>query len=77
MSRENAEIVRRNHDRLNHAYETADYLEPLEEICHPHVVLRTTTFSVVHVWTIHGGKVARTDMFRSRAQALEAVGLWG
>jgi ketosteroid isomerase-like protein len=34
-----------------------------------------TTFSVVHVWTIRDHKVARIDMYRSRAEALKAVGL--
>jgi ketosteroid isomerase-like protein len=129
------EIVRRNYVRINDAYKTGDYLQPMEEICHPDVVLRTsgmfpesrdyqgydglreftrsqaeafeqmwvqpaefvdaddrivvpvrfggkarhtgieTALSVAHVWTIHGGKVSRLDMYRSREQALEAVGL--
>lgn len=34
-----------------------------------------THFSVVHVWTIRDGKAARLDMYRSKAEALEAVGL--
>lgn len=33
------------------------------------------TFFVVHVATVRDGKVARLDMFRERAEALEAVGL--
>jgi ketosteroid isomerase-like protein len=32
-------------------------------------------FSVVHVWTIRDGKSERLDMFRTKAEALEAVGL--
>ncbi len=33
------------------------------------------TFAVVHIATLRGGKVARLDMFRDRAEALEAAGL--
>ena len=33
------------------------------------------TFSVVHVLTVRQGKVARLEMFRERAEALEAAGL--
>jgi ketosteroid isomerase-like protein len=33
------------------------------------------TFAVVHVATLRGGKVARLDMFRDRAEALQAAGL--
>jgi ketosteroid isomerase-like protein len=32
-------------------------------------------FDVVHVVTVRDGKVARTDMYRERDEALEAVGL--
>ena len=32
-------------------------------------------FEVVHVVTVRDGKVARTDMFRSKREAFEAVGL--
>ena len=32
-------------------------------------------FAVVHVVTVRDGKVARTDMFREKADALQAVGL--
>ena len=32
-------------------------------------------FSVVHVWTVRDGKVARLDMYRTKAEALEAAGL--
>jgi len=32
------------------------------------------TFSVIHVWTMRGGRVSRIDMHRSRADALKAVG---
>jgi uncharacterized protein len=135
MSQENVEIVQRNYERINEAYKTGDYLQPMEDICHPDVVLRTTgmfpesgdyhgyeglrqftrnqaeafeqmwvrpaefvdagdqvvvplsfggtarhtgietIFSVVHVWTINESKVARLDMYRSREDALKAVGL--
>jgi ketosteroid isomerase-like protein len=135
MSQENVEIVRRNYGRINDAYKTGDYLQPMEEICQPDVVLRTSgmfpesgdyrgyeglreftrnqaeafdemwihpdefldaddqvvvpvsfggtarhtgieaTFSIVHVWTIRDGKVCRLDMYRSREEALDAVGL--
>jgi ketosteroid isomerase-like protein len=34
-----------------------------------------TTFSVVHVWTIRDRKISRLDMYRSREDALKAVGL--
>jgi ketosteroid isomerase-like protein len=34
-----------------------------------------TTFSVVHVWTIRDGKVSGLDMYQSREDALQAVGL--
>jgi ketosteroid isomerase-like protein len=33
------------------------------------------TFAVVHVVTVRDGKVARTDMYRERSEALRAVGL--
>jgi ketosteroid isomerase-like protein len=33
------------------------------------------TFAVVHVVTVRDGKVAWTDMYRERSEALEAVGL--
>ncbi len=33
------------------------------------------TFSVVHVVTMRDGRVARTDMFPEKAEALEAAGL--
>jgi ketosteroid isomerase-like protein len=32
-------------------------------------------FSVVHVSTVHEGKVARIDMYRNKAEALEAAGV--
>jgi uncharacterized protein len=32
-------------------------------------------FAVVHVWTVRDGKIARLEMFRGRAEALEAAGL--
>jgi uncharacterized protein len=35
----------------------------------------TAEFSVVHVWTIHQGKATDLDIYRSRAEALEAAGL--
>ncbi len=34
-------------------------------------------FDVVHVVSVRDGKVARTDMYREKAEALEAVGLSG
>jgi len=34
-----------------------------------------TAFAVVHVWTIREGRASRLDMYRSRAEALKAVGL--
>jgi ketosteroid isomerase-like protein len=33
------------------------------------------TFFVVHVWTFRDGRVSRLDMYRSREEALKAVGL--
>jgi ketosteroid isomerase-like protein len=42
MSQENVEIVQTLYDRLNDAYKTGHYLQPMEEICHPDVVLRTS-----------------------------------
>ena len=42
MSQENVEIVKRTYDGINHAYETGEYLQPIEELCHPDVVLRTS-----------------------------------
>jgi ketosteroid isomerase-like protein len=33
------------------------------------------TFFVVHVWTFRDRRVARLDMYRSREEALKAVGL--
>ena len=42
MSRENVEIVKRSYDGINDAYKTGDYLRPIEEVCHPDVVLRTS-----------------------------------
>jgi ketosteroid isomerase-like protein len=32
-------------------------------------------FSLVHVWTVRDGKLARVDMYATKAEALEAVGL--
>src|SRR2546423_14958480 len=42
MSQENVEIVKRSYDGINDAYKTGDYLRPIEEVCHPYVVLRTS-----------------------------------
>jgi uncharacterized protein len=42
VSHENVEIVRRSYDAINDAYKTGDYLRPIEEVCHPDVVLRTS-----------------------------------
>jgi ketosteroid isomerase-like protein len=135
VSEENVEIVRGSYVSLNDAYKTGDYQRPIQEFCHPDVVLRTsgmfpetgeylgyeglqefttnqaeafeemsiqpaefidvgaqvvvpvrfggtarhsgieTTFSVVHVWTIRDRKISRLDMYRSREDALKAVGL--
>jgi ketosteroid isomerase-like protein len=36
-------------------------------------VVRSPTFP--HVWTIRGGEAIRVEMFRTRAEAIEAVGL--
>ena len=35
------------------------------------------TFAVVHVVTVRDGKVAQTDMYREKSEALRAVGLPG
>ena len=42
MSQKNVEIVKRTYDGINDAYKTGDYLQPIEEVCHPDVVLRTS-----------------------------------
>src|SRR5204863_8510593 len=42
VSQENVELVRRSYDVINDAYKTGDYLRPIEEVCHPDVVLRTS-----------------------------------
>jgi ketosteroid isomerase-like protein len=137
VSEENVEIVKRSYEGINDAYKTGDYLQPIEDVCHPDVVLRTsgmfpesgdyhgyaglrafiqnqadafeqmsvqpaefvdagdqvvvpvhfggqarhtgieTTFFVIHVWTVHDHKVSRLDMYRTREEALKAVGLRG
>jgi ketosteroid isomerase-like protein len=135
MSQENVELVERTYERINDAYKTGEYQGPMEELCHPDVVLSTSgmfpesgeyrgfdglreftinqaeafeeisaqpvefidagdqvvvplrfggkarhsgikaAFSVVHVWSVREGKISRLDMFQSRAEALNAVGL--
>jgi len=42
VSQANVEIVKRSYDGINDAYKTGDYLRPIEEVCHPDVVLRTS-----------------------------------
>jgi ketosteroid isomerase-like protein len=67
---------------------TAMWFEPQEFIdAGDRVVVRVRTsgsarhtgiaveFERIHVWTYRGGKVARLDIFASKQQALEAVGL--
>jgi ketosteroid isomerase-like protein len=42
MSQENVELVKRSYDGLNDVYNTGDCLRPIEEVCHPDVVLRAS-----------------------------------
>jgi ketosteroid isomerase-like protein len=42
MSQENVEIVQRIYENLKDAYKTGDYMQPIEDFCHPDVVLKTS-----------------------------------
>ena len=42
MSEENVRLVQRIYENLNEAYETGDYMQLIEDFCHPDVVLKTS-----------------------------------
>jgi ketosteroid isomerase-like protein len=42
MSEEHVRLVQRIYENLNDAYKTGDYMQLLEDVCHPDVVLKTS-----------------------------------
>jgi hypothetical protein len=78
VSQENVELARRGYAALNEAYKSGnvnDLLPIAEEMWDPDIVFRTAeTFVESGEW-IQNRKTVRMDVYESKAEALEAVGL--
>jgi uncharacterized protein len=72
---DNVEIVKQTYDRINHAYETGDYLRPIEEVCHPDVVLRTS--GMFPESGEYLGYVGLREFTTSQAEAFEQMSVQG
>jgi ketosteroid isomerase-like protein len=71
MSEGNIDMVRRLYDSLDQAYQTGEYSQVIEDVCHPDVVLKTSgMFPESGEYTGYDGLA---EFARNQAEALDEM----